>query len=105
MGQLISERPEGAAQGYRRFRAAIVASSSTNLTGSLNLTQHPLRCHRARRLLAAALEAEPTRSTGDFLPRGIEFTYEAVRDCEAKLTASLIDNLRRCRGADSRYAD
>ena len=29
-----------------------------------------------------------------FLIRGIEFTYEAVRDWEAKLTPSLIDSLR-----------
>ena len=36
-----------------------------------------------------------------FLLRGIEFTYEAVRDWEAKLTPSLIDNLRR----HSRYVD
>ena len=36
-----------------------------------------------------------------FLLRGIEFTYEAVRDWEAKLTPSLIDNLRRRRGGGS----
>jgi transposase-like protein len=32
-----------------------------------------------------------------FLIRGIEFSYEAVRDWEAKLTPTLIDNLRRRR--------
>jgi putative transposase len=32
-----------------------------------------------------------------FLIRGIEFSYEAVRDWEVKLTPSLIDNLRRRR--------
>ena len=32
-----------------------------------------------------------------FLTRGIEFSYEAVRDWEAKLTPPLIDNLRRRR--------
>jgi hypothetical protein len=32
-----------------------------------------------------------------FLIRGIEFSYEAVRDWEAKLTPSLIDGLRRRR--------
>jgi putative transposase len=32
-----------------------------------------------------------------FLVRGIEFSYEAVRDWEAKLTPSLIDSLRRRR--------
>ena len=37
-----------------------------------------------------------------FLLRGIEFTYEAVRDWEAKLPPSLIDNLRRRRGDGSR---
>ena len=33
-----------------------------------------------------------------FLIRGIEFNYEAVRDWEAKLTPTLIDNLRRRTG-------
>jgi transposase-like protein len=37
-----------------------------------------------------------------FLLRGIEFTYEAVRDWEAKLTPVLIENLRRRRGGGSR---
>ena len=37
-----------------------------------------------------------------FLLRGIEFTYEAVRDWEAKLTPLLSDNLRRRRGGGSR---
>ena len=32
-----------------------------------------------------------------FLLRGIEFSYEAVRDWEAKLSSSLIDSLRRRR--------
>ena len=32
-----------------------------------------------------------------FLIRGIEFSYEAVRDWETKLTPSLIDSLRRRR--------
>ena len=32
-----------------------------------------------------------------FLIRGIEFSYEAVRDWEAKLTPTLIENLRRRR--------
>jgi putative transposase len=34
--------------------------------------------------------------------RGIEFTYEAVRDWDARLTPLLIDNLRRRRGGGSR---
>ncbi len=37
-----------------------------------------------------------------FLLRGIEFTYETVREWEAKLTPLLIDNLRRRRGGGSR---
>ena len=32
-----------------------------------------------------------------FLIRGIVFTYEAVRDWEAKLTPALAEELRRCR--------
>jgi hypothetical protein len=37
-----------------------------------------------------------------FLLRGIQFTYEAVRDWGAKLTPPLIDDLRRRRGGGSR---
>ena len=43
-----------------------------------------------------------------FLIRGFEFSYEAVRDWEAKLTPPLIDNLRRrrkCRIGKSWYVD
>lgn len=43
-----------------------------------------------------------------FLIRGIEFSYEAVRDWEAKLTRTLIDGLRRrCKGRIGRswYVD
>jgi transposase-like protein len=43
-----------------------------------------------------------------FLIRGIEFSYEAVRDWETKLTPSLIDCLRRrrkCRIGKSWYVD
>ena len=32
-----------------------------------------------------------------FLIRGIDFSYEVVRDWEAQLTPTLIDNLRRRR--------
>jgi len=74
-GAAISERPERTAQGYRRFRCRDCGKQFNERTGgSLNRT----------------------------LLRGIEFTYEAVRDWEAKLTPLLIDNLRRRRGGGSR---
>ena len=42
-----------------------------------------------------------------FLIRGIEFSYEAVRGWEAKLTPSLIDSSRRRKGRIGRswYVD
>jgi putative transposase len=58
--------------------------------------------------LASPLQAEFARPTGNVLIRGIEFSYEAVRDWEAKLTPPLIDNLRRrrkCRIGKSWYVD
>jgi putative transposase len=45
-------------------------------------------------LLAIALQAQPARLGRDVLIRGIVFSYEAVRDWEAKLTPTLAEALR-----------
>jgi transposase-like protein len=94
----ILERPELTAQGYRRFRCHACGKQFNERTGGvLNRAQYPsdvialLIFWRLRYKLS--LRDLPEM----FLIRGIEFSYEAVRDWEAKLTPSLIESLRRRR--------
>src|SRR4030081_659448 len=93
-----SERPERTARGYRRFRCRACGKQFNERSGGiLNRAQYPsdvialVVFWRLRYRLS--LRDLPEM----FLIRGIEFTYEAVRDWEAKLTPSLIDSLRRRR--------
>src|SRR5580693_4293295 len=93
-----SERPERTTQGYRRYRCANCGKQfSERSVGLLNRVQYPsdvialVVFWRLRYKLSLRDLAEM------FLIRGIEFSYEAVRDWEAKLTPTLIDNLRRRR--------
>src|ERR1700729_4155677 len=90
----ISERPERTTQGYRRYRRGTCSKQfNERSVGVLNRTQYPsdvialVVFWRLRYKLSLRDLAEM------FLLRGIEFTYEAVRDWEAKLTPLLIDNL------------
>jgi transposase-like protein len=85
-GAAISERPGRTAQGYRRrFRKQF----NERTGGSLNRTQYPSD------IVALVVFSRPCyklslRDPSEmFLLRGIEFTYDAVRDREAKLA-------RRC---------
>src|SRR6195952_3679819 len=94
----ISERPERTTHGYRRFRCRACGKQfNERSTGVLNRTQYPsdvvalVVLWRLRYKLSLRDLAEM------FLIRGIEFSYEAVRDWEAKLTPTLADNLRRRR--------
>ena len=95
---VVSERSERTAQGYRRFRCRACGKQlNERSAGSLNRTHYPsdiialvvlwrLRCKLALRDLPEM-----------FLIRGIIFSYEAVRDWEAKLTPALAESLRRRR--------
>jgi putative transposase len=101
-GTAISERPERTAQGYRRFRRRDRGKQSNERTGgALNRTQYPSD------VIALVVFWRPRYklSLHDlpemFLLRRIEFTYEVVRDWEAKLIPLLIHNLRRRRGRGS----
>ena len=83
----ISERPERTTQGYRRFRCRTCGKQfNERSAGVLNRTQYPsdvvalVVLWRLRYKLSLRDLAEM------FLIRGIEFSYEAVRDWEAKLT-------------------
>jgi putative transposase len=94
----VKERPERTAQGYRRFRCRDCTKQfNERSSGLLNRTQYPsdtialVVLWRLRYKLSLRDLAEM------FLIRGFVFTYEAVRDWEAKLTPALAEELRRSR--------
>src|SRR5580698_9457961 len=94
----VSERSERTVQGYRRFRCRTCGKQfNESSTGLLNRTQYPsdvialVVLWRLRYKLSLRDLAEM------FLIRGFVFTYEAVRDWEAKLTPALAEELRRSR--------
>jgi transposase-like protein len=93
----IRERPERTAQGYRRFRCRCGKQFNERSAGVLNKAQYPSDVialgvfWRLRYKLSLRDLAEM------FLTRGFIFTYEAVREWEAKLTPALAENLRRKR--------
>ena len=94
----VKERPERTAQGYRRFRClGCTKQFNERSSGLLNRTQYPsdvialVVLWRLRYKLSLRDLAEM------FLIRGFVFTYEAVRDWEAKLTPALAEELRRSR--------
>src|SRR5271170_6071644 len=95
---VVSERPERTAQGYLRFRCRACGKQFNERSGGLlNRAQYPsdvialVIFWRLRYKLSLRDLAEM------FLIRGIVFSHEAVREWEAKLTPTLIDNLRRRR--------
>ena len=94
----VTERPERTAQGYRRFRCRACGKQfNERSAGQLNRTQYPsdvialVVLWRLRYKLSLRDLAEM------FLTRGFIFTYEAVREWEAKLTPALAEELRRSR--------
>src|ERR1700756_5128133 len=94
----VRERPERTAHGYRRFRCLDCTKQfNERSSGQLNKAQYPsdvialVVLWRLRYKLSLRDLAEM------FLIRGFVFTYEAVRDWEAKLTPALAENLRRKR--------
>lgn len=99
----ISERPERTAQGHGRFRCRQCGKQFNERTGgSLNRTQYPSDVIALVVFWRLRYKLSLRDLPEMFLLRGIQFTYEAVRDWEAKLTPPLIDNLRRRRGGGSR---
>ena len=82
----VQERPERTAQGYRRFRCLDCTKQfNERSSGLLNRTQYPSD-------VIALVVLWRLR-----LIRGFVFSYEAVRDWEAKLTPALAEELRRSR--------
>ena len=111
--EAVTERPERTAQGYCRFRCRSCGKQSNERTGTvLNWAQYPSDVIALRDGSAVLLsEGSPSAmvlwrlryklSLRDlpemFAVRGMVFSYEAVRDWEAKLTPALAEELRRKR--------
>jgi putative transposase len=94
----VSERPERTAQGYRRFRCRACGKQFNERSESrLNRTQFPSDIIALVVLWRLRYKLSLRDLSEMFLIRGIVFSYEAVRDWEAKLTPALAENLRRRR--------
>src|ERR1700758_1557393 len=94
----VRHRSERTAQGYRRFRCGDCGKQfNERSAGLLNRAQYPsdvialVVLWRLRYKLSLRDLAEM------FLIRGLVFSYEAVREWEAKLTPALAEDLRRRR--------
>jgi transposase-like protein len=94
----VTERPERTAQGYRRFRCRDCGKQYNERSGTLlNHAQYPsdvialVVLWRLRYRLTLRDLAEM------FLLRRIVFSYEAVREWEAKLAPALAEELRQRR--------
>jgi transposase-like protein len=94
----VSERPDRTTRGYRRFRCRACGKQFNERSGGiLNRAQYPSDVIALVIFWRLRYKLSLRDLPEMFLIRGIEFSYEAVRDWEAKLTPTLIDNLRRRR--------
>jgi putative transposase len=94
----VSERPEQTVHGYRRFRCRTCAKQFNERSGGLlNRTQFPSDVIALVVLWRLRYKLSLRDLSEMFLLRGIVFSYEAVRDWEAKLTPVLAETLRRRR--------
>ena len=94
----VSERPERTAQGCRRFRCGNCGKQfNERSVGLLNRVQYPSDVIALVVLWQLRYKLSLRDLAEMFLTRGFIFSYEAVRDWEAKLTPALAENLRRRR--------
>src|SRR3974390_1642523 len=94
----VKERPECTAQGDRPFRFLDCPKRFNERSGGLlNRTQYPSDVIALVVLWRFRYKLSLRDLTEMFLIRGLVFSYEAVRDWEAKLTPALAENLRRRR--------
>src|SRR3954466_8416427 len=92
----VTERPEGTAQGYRRFRYRDCGKQfNERSAGLLNRTQYPSDVIALVVLWRLRYRLTLRDLSEMFLQRGIVFSYEAVREWEAKLAPILAGELRR----------
>ena len=96
--QAVTERPERTAQGYRRFRCRACGKQFNERSGTvLNRTQYPSDVIALVVLWRLRYKLSLRDLPEMFALRGIVFSYEAVREWEAKLTPALAEDLRRRR--------
>jgi putative transposase len=100
-----SERRDRTAQGYRRFRCRECGRQFNERSGGvLNRTQYPSDVIALVVLWRLRYRLTLQDLSEMFLQRGIVFSYETVREWEAKLTPLLTSELRQRRygrtGAD-----
>ena len=92
----VTERFERTAQGYRRFRCRDCGKQfNERSAGLLNRTQYPSDVIALVVLGRLRYKLSLRDLDEMFLIRGFVFSYEAVRDWEAKLTPALADDVRR----------
>jgi transposase-like protein len=85
-------------QGYRRFRCRSCGKQFNERSlGLLNRAQYPSDVIALVVLWRLRYKLSLRDLVEMFLIRGIAFSYEAVRDWEAKLTPALAETLRRRR--------
>src|SRR5881398_2877419 len=96
--QAITERPERTAQGYRRFRCRACGKQFNERSGGvLNRAQYPSDVIALVGLWRLRYKLSLRDLPELFAVRGIVFSYEAMREWEAKLTPALAEDLRRRR--------
>src|SRR4051812_17577597 len=88
--QAVTERPERTAQGYRRFRCRTCSKQFNGRSDTLlNRTQYPSDVIALVVLWRLHYKLSLRDLPEMFAVRGIVFSYEAVREWEAKLTPAL----------------
>lgn len=96
--EAVTERPERTAHGYRRFRCRDCGKQFNERTGTaLNRAQYPSAVVALVVLWRLRYKLSLRDLSEMFALRGMVFSYEAVRDWEAKLTPALAEGLRRRR--------
>src|SRR3954471_11276821 len=96
--EAVTERPERNAQGYRRFLCRHCGKQFNERSDTLlNRTQYPSDVIALVVLWRLRYKLSLRDLPEMFAVRGIVFSYEAVRDWEAKLTPALAEDLRRRR--------
>ena len=89
----VSERPERTARGYRRFRCHSCGKQFNERSGRiLNRAQYPSDVIALVVFWRLRYKLSLRDLPEMFGLRGIDFSYEAVRDWEAKLSPTLSDS-------------
>src|SRR4051812_462358 len=94
----VTQRRERTAQGYKRFRCGACGKQWNERTGTvLNRAQYPSDVIALVVLWRLRYKLSLRDLPEMFALRGMVFSYEAVREWEAKLTPALAEELRRRR--------